>query len=214
MVSTSNETQSRLESTNPQIPFFLLLPCSSCEALPDEGPKISGGRARYQLGEWVDVNCTSGRSRPATQLSWFINGDLANPDYLRHYETIVTGREGLETSTLGLRFKVKHKHFRKGDMKLKVSTSRLDKGLYRKGDDDNNNNNNFYSSLYFSFYPRSVWPRLHRSIGVATRRVWWATGPRRHCSSPGNRCLRGIHEQIEYKVSGRKGRRGTGCINY
>lgn len=97
------------------------------------------------------MNCTSGRSRPATQLSWFINGDLANPDYLRHYETIVTGREGLETSTLGLRFKVKHKHFRKGDMKLKVSTSRLDKGLYRKGDDDNNNNNNFYSSLYFLF---------------------------------------------------------------
>lgn len=33
---------------------------------------------------------------------------------------MVTGREGLETSTLGLEFKVKGKHFRRGDMKLKV----------------------------------------------------------------------------------------------
>lgn len=106
----------------PSLPMNRLSPRESpFTALPDEGPRITGGRARYQLGEWVDVNCTSGRSRPATQLSWFINGDLANPDYLRHFETAVTGREGLETSTLGLRFKVKHKHFRRGDMKLKVN---------------------------------------------------------------------------------------------
>ena len=71
----------------------------------------------------MDVNCTSGRSKPAAQLVWHINGELPHPDYLRHYETLVTGREGLETSTLGLRFRVKHKHFRRGDMKLKVSES-------------------------------------------------------------------------------------------
>lgn len=115
----NNNNNKAPQNICPEIDFNLL---HHFAALPEEGPKITGGRARYQLGEWVDVNCTSGRSRPATQLSWFINGDLANPDYLRHFETVVTGREGLETSTLGLRFKVKHKHFRRGDMKLKVNT--------------------------------------------------------------------------------------------
>ncbi|GLH11583.1 uncharacterized protein GBIM_16339 [Gryllus bimaculatus] len=44
-------------------------------ALPDEGPRISGGRPRYALGDTVRVNCTSGRSRPPAQLMWFINGE-------------------------------------------------------------------------------------------------------------------------------------------
>ena len=44
-------------------------------ALPKEGPQITGGRPRYQIGDTVRVNCTSGRSKPAAQLMWFINGD-------------------------------------------------------------------------------------------------------------------------------------------
>jgi len=43
--------------------------------LPEEGPKITGGRPRYQIGDTVRVNCTSGRSKPAAQLMWFINGE-------------------------------------------------------------------------------------------------------------------------------------------
>lgn len=65
------------------------------------------------------MNCTSGRSKPAAQLNWFINGEPADPKYLRGPETIVSGREGLETSILGLEFVVKPKHFKRGDMKLK-----------------------------------------------------------------------------------------------
>lgn len=137
------------------------------------------------------MNCTSGRSRPATQLSWFINGDLANPDYLRHFETIVTGREGLETSTLGLRFKVKHKHFRKGDMKLKVSDS-VDLRFFVRIPTPS-------SSSFRSLH--SVWQRLHLCIGAATRRVWWGTGRRRRRSSHGNRCLPATVERIGFKVS-------------
>jgi len=34
-----------------------------------------GGRPRYQIGDTVRVNCTSGRSKPAAQLMWFINGE-------------------------------------------------------------------------------------------------------------------------------------------
>lgn len=47
----------------------------SVAALPEEGPKITGGKPRYQIGDTVRVNCTSGRSKPAAQLSWYINGD-------------------------------------------------------------------------------------------------------------------------------------------
>lgn len=88
--------------------------------LPKDGPRITGGRPRYQAGDTVSVNCTSGRSKPATRLNWFINGEPAEPDSLREHDSIITGREGLETSTLGLEFKVETKHFRRGDMKLKV----------------------------------------------------------------------------------------------
>ncbi|XP_023014611.1 beaten path IIIc [Leptinotarsa decemlineata] len=88
-------------------------------ALPEEGPKITGGRPRYQVGDTVKVNCTSGKSKPAAQLDWMINGERADPKFLRGPETVVLGREGLESSVLGLEFIVRHKHFKKGNMKLK-----------------------------------------------------------------------------------------------
>lgn len=90
--------------------------------LPEQGPKITGGRPRYQIGDEVNVNCTSGRSKPATHLNWFINGESANSSLLKYYNILITGREGLETTILGLKFKVKPHSFRHGDMKLKVCT--------------------------------------------------------------------------------------------
>lgn len=98
---------------------------SPCEhsALPADGPKIKGGRPRYQLGEPVRVNCTSGGySRPPTKLTWFINGEPASPAYLREYEPIVNAR-GLVLTRLGLEFTARQRHFQKGDLKLKVRKS-------------------------------------------------------------------------------------------
>lgn len=66
------------------------------------------------------MNCTSGRSKPAVKLTWFINGNPANPDFVKQYKTLKTGREGLEQTILGLRFRVQRDHFKNGDMKLKV----------------------------------------------------------------------------------------------
>ncbi|CAK1540407.1 unnamed protein product [Leptosia nina] len=87
-------------------------------ALPEFGPVITGSRLRYHVGDRVQVNCTSGRSRPATRLAWYINGEPAPaaavlpPEQHRH-------EDGLETTSLALDFKVKPKHFRRGDLKLK-----------------------------------------------------------------------------------------------
>jgi len=69
----------------------------------------------------VRVNCTAGSSKPAIKLSWQVNGEPVEQQKLRKYDNIVSGREGLEKSVLGLYFRVEQHHFRNGDMKLKVS---------------------------------------------------------------------------------------------
>ena len=53
--------------------------------LPDEGPIITGGFPRYHIGDKVEVNCTSKRSKPAAKLKWYINGEQADPDLVKHY---------------------------------------------------------------------------------------------------------------------------------
>lgn len=88
-------------------------------ALPDQGPTIVGSRVRYRIGDRVQVNCTSGRSRPATRLAWYVNGEPAPASALQPLQEY-KHLDGLESTSLGLDFKVKPKHFRKGDLKLKV----------------------------------------------------------------------------------------------
>ncbi|XP_078041270.1 uncharacterized protein LOC144472230 [Augochlora pura] len=87
--------------------------------LPDEGPRITGGRSRYQVGEVVRMNCTSAPSKPAALLTWFINGDPADTQYLKGPHITAVDEKGLETAVLGLEFRVANKHFKRGDMKLK-----------------------------------------------------------------------------------------------
>ncbi|XP_059221915.1 uncharacterized protein LOC106092919 isoform X2 [Stomoxys calcitrans] len=86
---------------------------------PTRGPRITGGQARYQIGDIVRVNCTSSASKPVCHLSWLINGEPANRAYLKYYNNRVIGNEYLEQATLGLEFKVRSYHFKNGDMKLK-----------------------------------------------------------------------------------------------
>ena len=42
--------------------------------LPNSRPRISGGQHTYHVGDWVRVNCTSDKSKPAADLQWYING--------------------------------------------------------------------------------------------------------------------------------------------
>jgi len=103
-------------------------PTASClfPDLPDEGPVISGGFPRYTAGDRVDVNCTSRRSKPAAKLRWYINDELADSVLVKQYPVQEEDHD-LETSVLGLRFKVREKHFlgpgKSGDLKLKCTAS-------------------------------------------------------------------------------------------
>lgn len=38
-----------------------------------DGPKIEGTRPRYEIGDLVDVNCTSAPAHSKALLKWFIN---------------------------------------------------------------------------------------------------------------------------------------------
>lgn len=106
--------------------YFSLSPSLPFLVLPETDPKITGGRTRYQIGDKVNVNCTSGRSKPAVKLTWFINGDQAKPEFVKQYKTLKTGREGLEQTILGLKFQVHGNHFQNGDMKLKVNKEKCE----------------------------------------------------------------------------------------
>lgn len=89
--------------------------------LPDQGPDIIGGQPRYNLGDRVNVTCISHNSMPAAQLQWYINGEKADPVHIQPYKILAI--DGLLTSMLGLAFKVRHKHFQRGDLKLKCTAT-------------------------------------------------------------------------------------------
>lgn len=90
--------------------------------LPTEGPRISGGQPKYNVGDTVAINCTSAKSKPAATLRWFINDHLSGPGYETEYSTTLHA-DGLETSSLSLQFVAKDKHFINQNMRLKCTAS-------------------------------------------------------------------------------------------
>ena len=53
----------------------------SFSVLPKDGPKITGGKDRYSVGDTVNVNCTSKASKPAADIQWIINGKAVRKKY-------------------------------------------------------------------------------------------------------------------------------------
>lgn len=47
--------------------------------LPKDGPHIVGERRIYNPGDLLTLNCSSGKSHPASSLHWFINGVQVSP---------------------------------------------------------------------------------------------------------------------------------------
>ncbi|CAH1131718.1 unnamed protein product [Ceutorhynchus assimilis] len=92
-------------------------------SLPEEDPIISGVEEQYQIGDEINLNCTSGRSRPASILHWYINEQqIQKPEALMQYPTEHHAK-GLVTTTLGLRFTLSNRHFLGGSMKVKCVAS-------------------------------------------------------------------------------------------
>lgn len=47
--------------------------------MPRKDPLISGLKPRYRLGDILKTNCTSKDSYPAANLTWYVNGQPADP---------------------------------------------------------------------------------------------------------------------------------------
>lgn len=43
--------------------------------LPREGPHISGEKSQYQIGDTLNINCTSGKSHPSSSIQFFVNDE-------------------------------------------------------------------------------------------------------------------------------------------
>ncbi|XP_022257055.1 uncharacterized protein LOC106472805 [Limulus polyphemus] len=87
-------------------------------------PIINGGLLKYQVGDKVNVNCSSAKSKKPATLSWFINDRKAQPvSLLRYPMTQYEG--GLKSSALGLQFTVRAHHFDEGEMRLKCTATLL-----------------------------------------------------------------------------------------
>ncbi|XP_062711785.1 uncharacterized protein LOC115268723 [Aedes albopictus] len=93
--------------------------------IPKDGPTISGDSERdsYHMGETLELNCTSGRSYPATTLQWYINDNpVLEPSMLVSYPRF-QNPHGLITSYLGLSVVVGPHHYVNGEMRIKCMAS-------------------------------------------------------------------------------------------
>ncbi|XP_054724609.1 uncharacterized protein LOC129234603 [Uloborus diversus] len=90
--------------------------------LPTEGPRITGGQPKYNVGDTVAINCTSAKSKPAATLRWFINDQPIGPEYDTEHSTTLH-EDGLETSSLSLKFVARDKHFVDHTMRLRCTAS-------------------------------------------------------------------------------------------
>lgn len=48
-------------------------------APPKEDPEITGEQKFYQIGDVLNLNCTSGKSFPPARLKWFVNDLQVEP---------------------------------------------------------------------------------------------------------------------------------------
>ncbi|XP_050497978.1 uncharacterized protein LOC114337066 isoform X1 [Diabrotica virgifera virgifera] len=92
-------------------------------SLPEEDPIITGVEIQYQIGDIINLNCTSGKSHPVSILHWYINEQqIQNSEALIYYPPSHHPK-GLMSSTLGLSFTLSEQHFRGGSMRVKCVAS-------------------------------------------------------------------------------------------
>ncbi|XP_076329144.1 uncharacterized protein LOC143235154 [Tachypleus tridentatus] len=83
---------------------------------------ISGLKSSYELGENVDVNCSSSTFTSPPVLRWYLNGEQVMSKQLLFYP-IADYKDGYKTAVLGLRFTVQENHFRKEQMRINCTAT-------------------------------------------------------------------------------------------
>ncbi|KYN31488.1 hypothetical protein ALC56_14369, partial [Trachymyrmex septentrionalis] len=94
--------------------------------LPSEMPSIQGLKRKYRVDDPLRLNCTSGRSKPAANLTWYINDRQPLKAHVRTYSPLDTNESEWQISQIGLQFLVSHDHFVSGKLKIRCSASIYD----------------------------------------------------------------------------------------
>ncbi|XP_067620110.1 uncharacterized protein [Eurosta solidaginis] len=89
--------------------------------LPTQRPVITGIHSRYRLGDIINGNCSSDFSKPAANLTWWINDMQVPPHSLRTFGIQRHFTENLESAIMEINFIITPQHFIKGRLKLKCT---------------------------------------------------------------------------------------------
>ncbi|XP_065214703.1 uncharacterized protein LOC135841600 [Planococcus citri] len=87
---------------------------------PKGDPIIEGIQSSYSIGDFISGNCTSLKSNPAANLTWFINNQKADQDILLQYPDVLDDGP-LYSITLGIHFRVQKDHFENNILELRCS---------------------------------------------------------------------------------------------
>ncbi|KAG8191437.1 hypothetical protein JTE90_020689 [Oedothorax gibbosus] len=87
--------------------------------LPSDGPVLSEDQSSYELGDNVSILCNSGKARPAPDLKWYINDQLADSSSSSPMQLVRHEESGLESTVLALRFRLRPEVLQQGRVVLK-----------------------------------------------------------------------------------------------
>ncbi|GIY93449.1 ig-like domain-containing protein [Caerostris extrusa] len=100
-----------------------------------DGPLITGGESQYRVGEILNFNCSSTKSRPAPTLHWYLNEELVDDHSVIQYPTTLYP-DGEEVSVLGLRLKVQPAHLDSNEEVRLKCTATLSRVINVRSDED------------------------------------------------------------------------------
>ncbi|XP_014480523.1 PREDICTED: cell adhesion molecule 1-like [Dinoponera quadriceps] len=102
---------------------------------PKTDPTIRTEKERIAVGETLRVNCTSGNSRPASTVTWKLNGDSIednNPHFIVSYHK-TSHPDDMKSTKSQIEFRVTKDMFRNGRLRLRCTATISD--VYRKSAD-------------------------------------------------------------------------------
>lgn len=86
-------------------------------------PRILSEKSRYEVGDDVDVNCTSIITEHPVELRWFVNDHEVKGSEAVRFPN-VRYADGTQAAVLGLRFRVEARHFSDSDgLRLKCTAT-------------------------------------------------------------------------------------------
>ncbi|XP_036321972.1 uncharacterized protein LOC118735986 isoform X2 [Rhagoletis pomonella] len=118
---TSGKYSCEVSADAPSFDTFFVSGEMEVVELPTQRPVVTGIHSRYRLGDIINGNCSSDFSKPAANLTWWINDIQAPPHATRTFGIQRHFAENLESAVLEINFIVTLQHFIKGRLKLKCS---------------------------------------------------------------------------------------------